>query len=368
MKKTLSLLIMLAVLCALLPSASALDLPDELAAPTSLEVSSLAVDSFQYRTLLTFTVDYDVLNVLGTQADEYGVMNLEGVMHVQFRVDDGDWNDCIFPDGTYTQKLSVSRPQSVSVLSMNNELQRGQLSEEFYYYDATSPLSSHLDVFGHSFSFRVSIELKWIYLDDFSAGSVISKWSSPASLSSSLSAETLPETLKTPVITAAQPSETENGIGVSAVEKTPLQIKLLNRYIADNGGSLGLAAQISVSNSEWQDISEAGEYHTLSESLEYLLPTDSGFDSVSAVERSNIRIRFRFYASVAEKQLYSEWSEPVVIGTYQPAADNPDFEGASFLRGSFLGISYPVIAAIVLAVAAAIVTIMYLTRKRKRVK
>lgn len=340
-KKLLAMLLAALLLTAFAAPVSALSVPEKLTVPGGVAAENLLAEEYQYRTLIYFTLADDIIEVLSTEPSRCNALTMEGKLYVQFSIDGGDWKSFYFTSAddegnevqTVSKKLTPTRKNSVSVLNLVRGQERGQLPDGVYFYDEDYPQNSYLLTDTHEFRFRVRVELEWIDRYDLEKKSATSPWSRAATASTVVTEETLPQTLRRPVVVAAEPVNGEGGTELEVTAKAPMQVLLVDRFLRESGGSVSLTAQVSVNEGEWLDLAalEKG-----AEAARFALPEAPEFASASAVKRSNVRVRFGYAAS--GRELKSEWTEASAVGEYIEQGNNPKFSAPSFLMNEFLGL------------------------------
>lgn len=342
MKKPIAILIAAALAFALAAPVCALTVPEKLNVPTGVAAENLLAEEYQYRTLVYFTLQDDIIEVMSTEPSRYNALTMEGKLYVQFSIDGGNWTSFYFTsaddEGNEVQriwkKLTVTRKNSVSVLNLMREQERSQLPDDVYYYDPELPQNSTLLNEEHEFRFRVRVELEWIDKNDLVTKSVTSPWSAAVTASTKVTEDTLPQTLRLPAVVSAEPLDGANGAELSVTAKPPVQVKLVDRFLRENGGAgVALRAQVSLNEGEWLDAPAA---ESAPDKARFTLPAEPEFASAASVKRSNVRVRFSYAAE--GRELNSEWTEATAIGEYSDQGNNPKFEAPSFLMNTFLGL------------------------------
>ena len=341
-KKTLAIIFAALFAFAFAAPVGALTVPEKLEVPTGVAAENLLAEEYQYRTLVYFTLRDDIIDVMSTEPSRYGALTMEGKLYVQFSIDGGSWVSFYFTsaddEGNEVQrvwkKLTVTRKNSVSVLNLMREKERAQLPEEVYYYDPELPQNSCLLNEEHEFRFRVRVELEWIDKSDLVTKSVTSPWSAAVTASTKVTEETLPQALRLPAVVSAEPVDGEAGAEFSVTAKPPVQVRLVDRFLRENGGAgVALRAQVSLNEGEWLDAPAA---ESAPDKARFTLPAEPEFASAAAVKRSNVRVRFAYAAE--GRELSSDWTEATAIGEYSDQGNNPKFEAPSFLMNTFLGL------------------------------
>lgn len=342
MKKPIAILIAAALAFALAAPVCALTVPEKLNVPTGVAAENLLAEEYQYRTLVYFTLQDDIIEVMSTEPSRYNALTMEGKLYVQFSIDGGNWTSFYFTsaddEGNEAQrvwkKLTVTRKNSVSVLNLMREQERSQLPDDVYYYDPELPQNSTLLNEEHEFRFRVRVELEWIDKNDLVTKSVTSPWSAAVTASTKVTEDTLPQTLRLPAVVSAEPLDGANGAELSVTAKPPVQVKLVDRFLRENGSAgVALRAQVSLNEGEWLDAPAA---ESAPDKARFTLPAEPEFASAASVKRSNVRVRFSYAAE--GRELNSEWTEATAIGEYSDQGNNPKFEAPSFLMNTFLGL------------------------------
>ena len=327
---------------ALATPAAALTVPEKLNVPTGVAAENLLAEEYQYRTLIYFTLQDDVIEVMSTDPARYNALTMEGKLYVQFSIDGDAWKSFYFTaaddDGNEVQraarKLTITRRNSVSVLNLMREQERDQLPEGVYYYDPELPQNSCLLNEEHEFRFRVRVELEWIDKNDLVVKSVTSPWSAAVTASTKVTEETLPQALRLPAVVSAEPVDGANGTELAVTAKAPVQVTLVDRFLRENGGEgVGLTAQVSLNEGEWLDAHAA---ESAPDMARFTLPAEPEFASAASVKRSNVRVRFAY--AVSGRDMRSDWTEATAIGEYLDQGNNPQFEAPSFLMNDFLGL------------------------------
>ena len=363
-KKTVTLLLAALLAFALAAPVTALTVPEKLNVPTGVAAENLLAEEYQYRTLIYFTLADDIIEVMSTEPSRYGALTMDGKLYVQFSVDGGDWTSFYFTaadeEGAEVQrvwkKLTLTRKNSVSVLNLMREQERSQLPEGVFYYDPELPQNSSLLNEEHEFRFRVRVELEWIDKNDLQTKKATSPWSAPATASTKVTEETLPQTLRLPAVVSAAPADGAEGAELSVTAKPPVQVSLVDRFLRESGGDgVRLLAQVSLNEGDWLDVSAVS---SAPDGAVLKLPDMPEFASAASVKKSNVRVRFAYAA--AGRDLRSDWTEATAIGEYLDGGNNPRFEAPSFLMNDFLGLKVWIwmLAGIVIllaAVAAALV-------------
>ena len=344
-KKLLAAFIAAALAFALATPAAALTVPEKLDVPTEVAAEHLLAEEYQYRTLVYFTLQDDIINVMSTDPSRYNALTMEGKLYVQFSIDGGNWASFYFTsaddEGNEVQrvwkKLTVTRKNSVSVLNLMRERERSQLPEGVYYYDPELPQNSTLLNEEHEFRFRVRVELEWIDKSDLATKSVTSPWSKAVTASTAVTEETLPQTLRLPAVVSAESEDAADGASgasLSVTAKPPVQVQLVDRFLRENGGAgVELRAQVSLNEGEWLDAPAA---ESAPDKARFTLPAEPEFASAASVKRSNVRVRFAY--AVSGRDMKSDWTEATAIGEYVDRGSNPQFESPSFLMNTFLGL------------------------------
>ena len=341
-KKTVALLLAALLAFALAAPASALTVPEKLDVPTGVAAENLLAEEYQYRTLIYFTLADDIIGIMSTDPARYNALTMEGGLYVQFSVDGGDWTSFYFTvadeEGNEVQrtrkKLTLTRKNSVSVLNLMREQERSQLPDGVYYYDPELPQNSSLLNGEHEFRFRVRVELEWIDKSDLQTKSVTSPWSAPATASTNVTEETLPQTLRLPAVVSAEPVDGAEGAELSVTAKPPVQVSLVDRFLRESvGNGVRLLAQVSLNEGEWLD---APAVESAPDKARFRLPAEPEFASAASVKKSNVRVRFAY--AVEGREMRSEWTEAAAIGEYIDSGNNPQFEAPSFLMNDFLGL------------------------------
>lgn len=341
MKKLLATLLATLLLNAFSLSVSAESIPETLTAPTAVSAENLLVEEYQYRTLIYFTLGDDIINVLSSAPSLYSALTLEGKLYLQFSIDGANWINYYFADydeenkeiRTTAKKLTLARQNAVSVLSLIQEGDRSQLPEGAYFYDETCPENSYLLVEEHEFRFRVRVELEWIGTDTLTKQSVSSDWSRAAKAETTVSEETMPSELRTPIIMHVEPKNGAQSAEIHLTAKSPIQVSLINSFLAEQGGGVETQAQISLAGGEWLDMtSVSGD----TEVAGFAIPEQLNIRSASEAKTNGLRVRFRY--SAKGRELVSEWTEEITVGEYIPQELNPNFAKPSFMLSSFLGI------------------------------
>jgi len=340
-KKLFSLLLVMLMLSGFSLGVYAEVMPETITAPTSVTAENLLVEEYQYRTLIYFTLGDDILNVLSSAPSLYSALTLEGNLYLQFSVDGSSWVNYYFAtedeEGkevrTISKMLTMSRHNSVSVLSLLKEEDRSQLPEDVYFYDEAYPQNSYLLVEEHEFRFRVRVELEWIDTETLTRKTLSSDWSRVARAETTVSEETMPSELRAPVVMTVEPKDGAQSTEIHLAAKTPIQISLINSFLSQQGAGVELQGQISLGGGDWIDMPIAS---TGLETASFTIPEELNIPSASAAKTSSLRVRFRH--SAIGRELVSDWTEDITVGEYIPQELNPNFAKPSFLMGSFIGI------------------------------